>query len=109
MPGYEAEEHEVQTVWHALIGDRDHGEDPLARNVHLSSRQALISEVASRIADEQALIANELYDDIADEESGTSYAKLATRMGLSRSRAQQLIERAHRLHTADAPRTAAEE
>ncbi len=95
--GYEAEAHEIQAVWNALVGDRDRGEDPLHRSVHLSSRQALISAVASRIADEQALVADEVYRDIAEQEGGTSYAKLASRMGLSRSRAQQLIERARRL------------
>lgn len=92
--GYEAEPHEVQAVWDALVGDREQGEDPLARSAHLSSRQAMIAAVSSRIADEQASIAFEIYQCLADEEGRTSYAKLAERLGVSRSRAQQLVERA---------------
>lgn len=95
--GYDAEKQEVQVVWEALVGDRDPGEDLLARNTHLASRSALLRVVLSRIADEQALIAEEIYRQIAETEGSTSYAKVAARLGSSRPRAQQRIERARKL------------
>lgn len=89
VPGYEAEDHEVQAVYDALIGDRD-GEDLLPRYMHLSSRQSLLDAVIVRLADERAQLAAELYADLGE---GRSFAAVADRLGISRARAQQMIER----------------
>ncbi|EWM19798.1 hypothetical protein [Kutzneria sp. 744] len=88
--GYGVEEHEVLAVLATLVGDRD-GEDPSWWFTHLSSRRALLLEVAGRVADMTAHTAAEIYQDMGDNRS---YAKLGAALNLSRSRAQQLVERA---------------
>lgn len=89
VPGYEAEDHEIQAVYDTLVGDRD-GEDLLPRYIHLSSRQSLLDAVIVRLADERARLAAELYADLGE---GRSFASVADRLGVSRARAQQMIER----------------
>lgn len=84
--GYGTDPAEVDAVWAALIGDRD-GDDDMAWWVHLSSRAALLAEVARRVADERARLA------AAWHASGDSFAVIGARVGLTRARAQQLVER----------------
>lgn len=85
--GYEAEPSEVDAVWEALVGDREPHEDDMPRWVHLESRAALLAAVATRIADERSRIARSW------SEAGDSYATIAARVGVSRGRAQQFVER----------------
>lgn len=92
--GYGVEEHEVLAVLAELVGDRE-GEDPSWWFTHLSGRHALLLAVASRVADMKARTANEIYHDMGE---GRSYAKLGAALNLSRSRAQQLVERAARVN-----------
>ncbi|MGW5724407.1 hypothetical protein ACWEVP_50175 [Amycolatopsis sp. NPDC003865] len=91
---YSVEEHEVQGVLAALVGDRD-GDDPSSWFAHLSSRRALLLAVASRVADMTAQTADEIYQDMGADRS---YSKLGAALNLSRSRAQQLVERAARVN-----------
>lgn len=85
--GYGIEEHEVLAVTAALVGDREPGDDAVHRYAHLSSRQALLVGVVARIADERAALAAGLYTDLG------TYQRVADALRISRSRAQQLIER----------------
>ncbi|WP_040793307.1 sigma factor-like helix-turn-helix DNA-binding protein [Nocardia paucivorans] len=88
--GYEAESHEVDAIYDALVGDRD-GEDIPPRYHYLTSRQVLFGAVVKRLADERRRLVVELYDELGDDRS---YAKVADILGLSRSRVQQFIEEA---------------
>ena len=82
----EAESTEVDAVWGALIGAR--GEvDAMARWTHLSTRLPQLAAVMVRISDERAAIAERWH------RNGDSYATIGARTGLSRARAQQLVER----------------
>lgn len=89
VPGYGVEDHEIQAIYDALVGDRG-GEDVLPRYMHLSSRQSLFAAVVDRLACERAALATEVYQSLGE---GRSYAKVAEALGVSRSRAQQMIER----------------
>ncbi|QWF85615.1 hypothetical protein [Amycolatopsis sp. CA-230715] len=97
--GYGVEEHEVQAVLAELVGDRE-GEDPAWWLTHLNSRHALLLAVASRVADLKALAADEIYRSMGEDRS---YAKLGATLNLSRSRAQQLVERAARVNVDTEP------
>jgi hypothetical protein len=92
--GYGVEEHEVLAVLAELVGDRE-GEDPFWWFTYLSSRHALLLAVASRVADLKALTADEIYRGMGEDRS---YGKLGDALNLSRSRAQQLVERAVRVN-----------
>lgn len=85
--GYEAEAQEVDAVWQALIGERD-VDDDMEWWTHLSSRLALLAEVHRRIGDERARIAERWH-----RVDGDSFAVIGGRVGLTRGRAQQLVER----------------
>jgi hypothetical protein len=87
------DEHEVLAVLSELVGDRE-GEDLSWWFTHLSSRHALLLVVASRVADLKAHLADEIYRNMGENRS---YAKLGDALNLSRSRAQQLVERAARV------------
>jgi DNA-directed RNA polymerase specialized sigma subunit len=93
IPGFGTEPQEVKAVLDALVGERD-GEDLSAWFIHLSSRQALFDEAVKKIAEQREQLAYELYRQLGTE--GT-YATVADILNLSRSRAQQLIERARAL------------
>ncbi|MEW1737973.1 hypothetical protein AB0346_18650 [Nocardia beijingensis] len=102
--GYGTEPQEVDLVYDDLIGARD-GEDVLHRYFHVSSRQALLLAVSDRLADERALLAAELYDDLGE---ARSYSRLAAALGCSRSKAQQLIARARDLSAKSGAQSAAQ-
>lgn len=91
MTAYGTEPHEVDAVWQALIGERDM-DDAIEWWTHLSSRLALIDEVQRRAHDERARIAETWH-----RVDGDSFAAIAARVGLTRGRAQQLVERGRRL------------
>jgi hypothetical protein len=88
--GYGVEPTEVAAVWEALVGDREPGEDDMARWVHLSSRAALVTELGKRIAAERAQITG------GWAAEGDSYSTIAARIGLSRARAQQFVEQSRK-------------
>lgn len=92
--GYEVEAHEIDAVWAALIGDRD-GDDDMPWWIHLSSRLALLIETGRRIHDERARIAERWHR--VDQDS---FATIAARVGLTRARAQQLVERGREINAA---------
>ena len=77
---------EVDAVWRALIGERG-GVDAMAWWTHLSTRLPQLAAVMVRISDERAAIAERWH------RNGDSYATIGARTGLSRARAQQLVER----------------
>jgi len=82
----EADPDEVDAAWAALIGKP--GEvDAMAWWTHLVTRRALLTAVSARIGDELAALAERWHRD------GDSFATIGTRTGLSRARAQQLVER----------------
>ncbi len=83
----EADPDEVDAMWAALIGER--GEvDAMAWWTHLSTRRAVLVDVAARIGDELAALAERWH-----RVDGDSFAVIGDRIGLSRGRAQQLVER----------------
>jgi hypothetical protein len=85
----EVEATEVDAVWVALIGER--GEvDAMAWWTHLSTRRALLIAVSVRIGDELAALTERWHRD------GDSFATIGARVGLSRGRAQQLVEQGRR-------------
>lgn len=75
----------VDAVWAALIGERD--ADDMKRWTHLSTCPALLAAVTERVHDERAVLAERWH------RNGDSFATIGTRIGLSRARAQQLVER----------------
>lgn len=89
--GYEAEPHEVDAVWQALIGERN-VDDDMEWWTHLSARLALLAEVERRVHDERARITETWH-----RVHGDSFAAIGGRVGLTRARAQQLVERGRRL------------
>lgn len=93
--GYEAEPTDVDAVVNALVGERDMDDD-MQWWVHLSSRLALLAETERRIHDERARLAEKW-----SRVDGDSYAVICERVGLHRSRAQQLVERGRELRKAE--------
>lgn len=87
--GYGFAPSDAHALWAALIGDREGG-DAMPRFVWLSSRGALLAEVARLVSEERSLIAARWSGD------GDSYATIAARTGLTRSRVQQLVQRGWR-------------
>lgn len=81
---------DADTVWTALLDERV-VDDDMRWWAHLSSRAELVAKVAQRIADERARIA------VSWHISGDSFATIGERVGLTRARAQQLVERGRRL------------
>ena len=77
---------EVDAVWAALIGERGKG-DVMEWWTYLSTRPAVLTAVSVRVHDERAAVAARWHRD------GASFATIGTRIGLSRARAQQLVER----------------
>ncbi len=77
---------EVDAVWAALIGERDEV-DAMAWWTHLSTRRALFAALAARCSDELAALAEHWH-----RVDGDSFAAIGARVGLSRGRAQQLVE-----------------
>jgi hypothetical protein len=90
--GYEAEPHEVDAVWEALIGERE-VDDAIEWWTHLSARLALLDEVERRVHDERARIVERWH-----RVDGDSFAIIGARIGLTRARVQQLVERGRRLN-----------
>jgi hypothetical protein len=88
---YSLEEHDVQAVFDMVVGSRD-DDDPEAWYGHLCSGTGLLAEVVSRIADQKALVALEIYESL--DGKARSYQSLCEVLGVSRSLAQQLVERA---------------
>ena len=85
----EADSDEVDAVWAALIGER--GEvAAMAWWTHLSTRRAVLAAVSARIGDELAALAERWHRE------GDSFATIGSRIGLSRGRAQQLVEEGRR-------------
>lgn len=82
-------EGDIDAVWQALIGERD--VDDMPWWIHLSSRSALLSELLRRVSDERARIAARWHAE------GDSFAVIAARVGLTRARVQQLVERGRQL------------
>lgn len=72
-----------------LVGERDI--DDVQWWVHLSSRLALLTETERRIHDERARVAARWHAD------GDSFTVIAQRVGLTRARAQQLVERGRKM------------
>lgn len=97
---YGVEEHEVHAVLDNLVGVRDDA-DPAIWYSHLSSSQALLAEVVSRIADQRALAGLEIYESLQGKDK--SYQTLADALNISRSKAQQLVERGRRVQNSAAP------
>ena len=93
--GYEAEQHEIDAVWDAVVGERD-VDDDMEWWTHLSSRLALLAETERRVHDERARIA-EKWSRVDKD----SYATIGERVGLTRARAQQLVERGRELLRAE--------
>ncbi|NUT46737.1 MAG: hypothetical protein HOV94_05365 [Saccharothrix sp.] len=73
-----------------LVGERSDDVDDLAWFRRLSDGQPVLTTASSRVADARAEIAYRLYQGLPGRRS---YAKLATLLGVSRSLAQQLVER----------------
>jgi len=86
----EANPDEVAAVWAALIGEGGEVDD-MAWWTYLSTRPAVLAAVSVRIHDERAAVAEHWY-----RVDGDSFATIGSRVGLSRARAQQLIERGRR-------------
>lgn len=84
--GYGVESTDVDAVWDVLVGEHD-VDDDMPWWLHLSTRMALLESVSRRIADERGRIAAGWH------RNGDSYAVIAERVGMSRARAQQLVER----------------
>lgn len=95
VEGYEAEPTEVDAVWQAVVGERDIDDD-MEWWTHLSSRLALLAETERRVHDERARIAERW-----SRVDGDSFAAIGDRIGLTRARAQQLVERGRELARAD--------
>ena len=76
---------ELDAVWAALIGDRE--ADDMEWWTHLSTLPAVLARVTERVHDERAAIAERWH------RNGDSFATIGARTGLSRARAQQLVER----------------
>jgi len=89
-PGAGVDPQELAAVLDGLIGDRAADEHDLAWYAHLTSRQALLAAAAAAIAGMRAQLLAGLWRD------GASYAAIAERTGMSRGRAQQLVERGGR-------------
>ncbi len=85
----EVEPTEVDAVWAALIGERD--ADDMKWWDHLATRLLQLTAVSVRIADEMATLAERWH-----RVDGDSFATIGSRVGLSRARAQQLVERGRR-------------
>lgn len=83
----EADPDEVDAVWAALIGERGKG-DVREWWTYLSTRPAVLAAVSVRIHDERAAVAEHWH-----RVDGDSYATIGARIGLTRARAQQLVER----------------
>ncbi len=83
----DAEPREVDVVWQALIGERD-VDDDMEWWTHLTARRALLGAVSARIGDELAAVAERWH-----RVDGDSFATIGARVGLTRARAQQLVQR----------------
>jgi len=84
--GWGVEPAEVDALLDAVVGDRN--DTDLAHwYAHLSSRQALLTAAASRVADLRAGTVAGMHAE------GLSYARIAGTVGMSRARVQQLVER----------------
>jgi hypothetical protein len=77
---------EIDAAWDALIGERD--ADDMKWWTHLSTRPAVLARVTERVHDERAVIVERWH-----RVDGDSFATIGARTGLSRARAQQLVER----------------
>src|SRR6266513_269963 len=68
-------------------------EDPVVRYANLSRAQAIYEELVRKIGAERAVAAREMHD------GGRSYAQIAETAGITRARAQQLVEKASQANT----------
>jgi len=75
----------VGDVWSLLTSKRP--ADDVSYWHYLTSCRVVLSEVSRRATDEQALIAERW-----SRVDGVSFAGIASRVGVSRTRAQQLVE-----------------
>jgi hypothetical protein len=75
----------VGDVWSLLTSKRP--ADDVSYWHYLTSCRVVLSEVSRRTTDEQALIAERW-----SRVDGVSFAGIASRVGVSRTRAQQLVE-----------------
>jgi hypothetical protein len=89
--GYEAEPSDADTVWEALVGKRGDDDEDMQWWVYLSSRLALLAEVQRRIHAERSRVAASWHA------QGDSFAVIGQRVGLTRARAQQLVEQGRQL------------
>lgn len=78
---------DVDAAWRALVGAPRPDGDLTARWGSLATCIRLITLVDKRLHDERALIALRWWD------AGDSYAVIGERVGLTRGRVQQLVER----------------
>jgi DNA-directed RNA polymerase specialized sigma24 family protein len=81
---------EVDTLWELLIGPRGTTDDHTWLT-HLTRQGECLVHLAQRIGDERARIIEHWHQD------GESYATIATRLGVTRGRVQQLVERGRAL------------
>lgn len=83
---------EATAAWDMLIGDRA-GADDMAWWNQLTARATVLDDVKHRISDERATIAARWHA------GGESFAVIGQRVGLTRARAQQLVERGRKLRS----------
>lgn len=88
--GYEPDPHEVDAIVDDILEDLD---DPMHRYVAATAGQVFHQVVAEKLAAVRAGIAADF--NVTDEEDGSrlSYAQIAELLGMSRGRAQQLVEK----------------
>jgi hypothetical protein len=79
---------EVAAVIEAIVGRCDPDDDAVTWCRHLASRQSLFAAVVDERAAMRAAVAADLHSE------GESIARIGDRLGLSKSFAQQLIDRA---------------
>jgi hypothetical protein len=98
--GYEADPDEVEALLNDALGDITEEPDPVIRYTMLSKLLVLHDVVVGRIASERARAVAAMHTP-----GGMSYAQIGEAIGVSRSRAQQLVVRGRALC---APTTATE-
>lgn len=83
---YEADPTDVDALCADTIAAAEEETDPVLRDIIYAKQRALFAAAAARMAEERARNA------AAMNASGDSYAKIGDALGISRGRAQQLVE-----------------